>query len=313
MGIFLSILKVIGIILLCILAFVLFLVILILVCPINYRGDARFEEKADAHVKVGWMFFIRFYLDVKDNKPDYAAKLFGIRVFPKKKKEEKEDDHLFSEEESDAEDKKTGDKDADSVKKAEEKTEEKTGEKTGEKTEIAETSGNEEEQEEKTPLIEKIENLAEKVIHIWDNTTCALADEKSVLFRFISRKSTKNSLIWTKDFLIKGLWHIRPRKLKGSLELGLDDPATTGYIFAALSQFYDAYYENFELTPEFEEKTIKGELELKGHIVLGYIVMKALRLYLRKQFRQFLKNAKGLKNDTMKNIEKIKDGITNYG
>ena len=313
MGIFLSILKVIGIILLCILAFVLFLVILILVCPINYRGDARFEEKADAHVKVGWMFFIRFYLDVKDNKPDYAAKLFGIRVFPKKKKEEKEDEHLFSEAKSEAEDKKTDEKDADSVKKAEEKTGEKTEKKTGEKTEIAEASGNEEEQEEKTPLIEKIENLAEKVIHIWDNTTCALADEKSVLFRFISRKSTKNSLIWTKDFLIKVLWHIRPRKLKGSLELGLDDPATTGYIFAALSQFYDAYYENFELTPEFEEKTIKGELELKGHIVLGYIVMKALRLYLRKQFRQFLKNAKGLKNDTMKNIEKIKDGITNYG
>ena len=86
MGIFLSILKVIGIILLCILAFVLFLVLVVMICPIHYEGTAEFDEKANARIKVGWMLFIRFYLNVVDNKLDYAVKLFGLRVFPRKKK-----------------------------------------------------------------------------------------------------------------------------------------------------------------------------------------------------------------------------------
>lgn len=309
MGIFLSILKIIGIILLYILAFVLILVLIILICPIHYEGRAAFNETANVHVKVGWLLIIRVFVDVVENKPDFVVKLFGLRVFPRKKKKgkEKEKDtekepapHILTDEKEEKDDEKP----------KEETAEEKTDAVTcAEKTEDEEVT----EEAEKIPLPEKLENLLERGIYIWDNTTCVIADESSSLFRFFSRKSTKNSIVWTKDFLLKVLNHIRPKKLEGNLEFGMDDPAMTGYIFAGLAQFYDFYYKKFGLMPNFEGQTIKGELEFNGRIVLGYLVVKAGRLYLRKQFRQFIKNAKGLKNETMKNIEKIKDGITNYG
>ena len=309
MGVFLSVLKIIGLILLNILCFVLLLVLIILIAPIHYEGEVSFDEKANAKIKVGWLLFIRFYLNVVDNKLDYAAKLFGLQVFPKKKKkkkgkeEEEEQEeisgHMISEAKTEPE---------------EEKPEKEAEKKEEEKPEIVEAEEKEEEKEkDDTPLIDKIGNVVERAVYVVDNTTCALADENSAIFRFLSRRSTKNSFVWTKTFLFKVIKHIKPQKLMGDLELGLDDPAVTGYIFAVLSQFYENYYNTFTLMPNFEEKTIKGKAYFNGRIVLGYIVVKALRLYLRKQFRQFIKNAKALKNDTMKNIEKIKDGITNYG
>lgn len=332
MNILLTILKILGIILLWILGILLLLLLIILLAPINYSGKVSYVDTPEVHVKVGWLLFIRVPVDFVNMKLSYAAKVFGIKVYPRGKGGDKGDS-----DEEDAADEKaesvTSDEDESKAKKAEsekngEKAETKKTEKSSEevgkdkkdagKADDKESLASDEEDSEedtkpKEKLTDKLVRIAERLIGIWDNTEKALYDEEKKINLFFRRKTTKNSFEWLKKALFKLAKHILPRKLSGELEFGLDDPAVTGYITALASLFYDVYAENFELTPNFEEKIIKGKVEFKGHIILGYVAVIALRLYLRKQFRTFLKNAFALKDDTMENVEKIKDGIVNYG
>ena len=58
MAVVLTILKILGIILLCIIGLLLLLLILVLVVPIRYRVEGAFtEEQKFAKGKVRWMFF----------------------------------------------------------------------------------------------------------------------------------------------------------------------------------------------------------------------------------------------------------------
>lgn len=327
MGIFLTILKIIGIALLIIVGILLLVLIIVLVAPVHYEGKADFSDGgANVHIKVGWLLFIRFFLDfVKDVNAekeglDYRLNLFGRKFFPKNRKEEDKEEEKTEPEKSEASgsdsagSEKAGEDKKDEDKK--EETEVAEAEKAGDEKSGEEADSDEEEAKEDEPkqsFVDKLAALFEKLVRIWENTMDAVEDTESKISLFFRRKTTRESKVWLKTALIKIGKHIRPKKLSGELEFGLDDPAATGYIAAGAAMVYDVYADTFELTPNFEEKTVKGKTEFGGRIILGYVVFIALRLYLRKHFRLFIKNARALKDDVMENIEKIKDGIVNYG
>ncbi len=354
---------------------ILFLVIIlaVLLCPIHYSANAAFDEKPDVHVLIKWMRFIKIPVDYNEQGVQFAVKLFGFQLVPRKGKggdgaaadddkpdgvgndssgrdddsakdeaktdpaEAKADAENGKEGESKAEEKPDGKPDDAEKKDGEASEDKKEGEtaKEGEKTgdEKEDKASKDDEESEKQPFLEKIGDKLEKVIGIWDNTMGALNDEEIQLNLFMKRRSTKHSLEWTKQLLLDLCNHARPRELKGELELGLDDPSMTGYISILASFCYDVYINTFDFYPNFEEKVIRGRVEFAGRFVLGYILIKCVWLYLGRpfknlfsrfklfkvepyggrEFRLFIKNALALKKDTMKNISKIKDGITNYG
>ena len=192
--------------------------------------------------------------------------------------------------------------------KARKKAEKKAAKEAKKAKKAAKKAANKagEETEEEPGFFDKLYETIKKYL---DKAEYAIqkADEgKQDVETFFKRKSTKFAIEKIKIALIKILKHIRPRKLKGELEFGLEDPSQTGMILGAVSAFYITD-DKFILKPNFDEKVIDGRVEFAGHILLGVIVYHALALYLRKQVRQFIHNAQELKDSTMDKVDEIKN------
>ena len=91
------------------------------------------------------------------------------------------------------------------------------------------------------------------------------------------------------------LWHIRPRKLDIRLKLGLGDPASTGEALGMICAFYPLYTTHLDLEPDFDNKVIESDLDLKGHIQLIFVLIAAVRVYFNKDIRRLYRQIQKLK------------------
>ncbi|QJU14482.1 hypothetical protein [Blautia pseudococcoides] len=87
--------------------------------------------------------------------------------------------------------------------------------------------------------------------------------------------------------------HVRPRKLKGDIYFGFDDPALTGQVLAAASIFYPFYGRGFSLHPYFDRVILEGRAQIWGRMYGVIFVRTVWRLFrdsnvkeLRKKFRK---------------------------
>lgn len=177
--------------------------------------------------------------------------------------------------------------------------------KAAEKGENGDSSDNKEE----PGLTDRISAIFEKVSKKAEDTVKVVDDEKNLVEKFINCETTKYTLPKLQKAVFKLLKHVLPRKLNGNLTFGMDDPATTGYILAAISAFYGLYCENLDITPDFEGKRLEGDVDFKGHIILGYVLGYAAILYFNKRVRKFLKNAGKVKDKSMDNVDKAKTAL----
>lgn len=60
--------------------------------------------------------------------------------------------------------------------------------------------------------------------------------------------------------------YIAPRKLKGTLKFGMEDPFLTGELLAAAGIFYPLYGEHLTIEPYFDQKILEGDLYFSGKI-----------------------------------------------
>ncbi len=98
----LTVLKIIGIVLLWILAIVLFLILLVLFVPVRYKADVNIPETEldkgfdveKMHIKAGFSWLLHLLsggIDFPENK-EFTVRVFGIKVFPRKSKGKKDKD-----------------------------------------------------------------------------------------------------------------------------------------------------------------------------------------------------------------------------
>lgn len=59
---------------------------------------------------------------------------------------------------------------------------------------------------------------------------------------------------------------LRPRRLRGYVKFGFEDPYHTGQVLAFLAILYPFYGYRVTITPDFEQKILEGDLEAKGHV-----------------------------------------------
>lgn len=92
LGVLLTILKIIGIILLVLLALILGLASVILLVPIRYRGKAVCQEKKfSGNLKITWLLhLLSASVSVTPEENDIRVKVLGKTIYPKKKKSAKE-------------------------------------------------------------------------------------------------------------------------------------------------------------------------------------------------------------------------------
>ena len=81
-------------------------------------------------------------------------------------------------------------------------------------------------------------------------------------------------------------------KAEGYIRYGFDNPALTGKAAGILYLLLPADSEKFDIKPDFQEKGLDVNAVWRGHIRLNHLAAALLSLFIKKQFREFLKGIK---------------------
>lgn len=107
------------------------------------------------------------------------------------------------------------------------------------------------------------------------------------LIRFV-RENQILGMIWPKlqIFLIR----IRPRQLRGQIQFGFSDPATTGQVLGGIAMIPFLYQTELVVNPDFEaEKAyVSGNIYIKGRMHLIHFIILIVKVLLDKNMRSFL-------------------------
>ena len=102
-------------------------------------------------------------------------------------------------------------------------------------------------------------------------------------FALDERTKAAVSLVWKQAGILLG--QALPRKIRGRLHFGTEDPALTGQILGAIGIFYPLFMDNVKVEPDFEKPALEGELSLKGRLRIVTVLRIAWRLYRDKNVR----------------------------
>lgn len=320
--ILLLVLKIIGIIIAVILGILVLLILIILLVPVRYLGEAAADgtwKGIFAKIKVHWFFhLIAFSAEYKDE-----AFFWRLRIAWKKMGTDSEDGQEAAVEEKteikqEPEEAKTEVKQESAVeeqleyKEKEEvsadeagtedrlEKEEKTDTKTEENVErlLQEPEKNEKESQippadEETPfLFEKIAGrlraFFQKIKYTFQRL-CGkiktLSEKKEKVKEFLTDEVHRRAFQKTKTELFRLMRRIRPKKLKGTVHYGFEDPYHTGQVLAALGVVYPWLGEAVSVYPDFEKRILQGDLYVKGTVRALYVVLLIWKLVWCKDVR----------------------------
>ena len=301
---FLTVLKIIGIVLLWILLIVLFLILLVLFVPVRYKADVDIPETEldngfdveKIQIKAGFSWLLHLLtggIDYPASK-EFTVKVFGIRVFPRKNKEEDNDFEGNLDKKSDE----NVDNYAD---KEEAHSSDNNSDDLSEESSSNFTENSENETEDKA-LIEIITDIFEKIENILKTPQTVLEKIQYTISRVCGKigmiKNTLENDIFKRAFslvkrkLIRILKMILPDRIRADILFGTGDPADTAEVLAAYSALYPMLYKKVSFEPDFGRKVLKGDIHVKGHITLFTILYCALVCYFNKDVKKTIKRFK---------------------
>lgn len=279
--ILLGILKVVGILLLILVGLILLGILLLLFCPVVYEGEAHKDASAyGGYLKISWLFHIlsfRMFFGNQEQGNGYSVKIFGIpmekvgKLLKGKKKEKKP----------------TGSQELSAMEVYQQKDQQKEPEKET-KAFAEEPVGKSAEESEEESLTEKFSAFFRKIWLTGKKICDKIEKIRNILEseRFARLKTL---------FLYHGkrtVLHVRPRKVRGYLKIGTEDPCITGELLAVAGIFFPVYGEHITIEPYFEKNILEGTIFLKGRIYGGFFVHLAIKLFLDSDVRFMIKKIK---------------------
>lgn len=301
------ILKCILILMAIVIGIILLLLATVLFVPIRYEGKAEFPgevEKITAALKVTWLLHL-VCADVNWKEEELRWKVrvvwktFGesekgksetetVEEISKKKEEPKVEPLKKEIPEKDVSKKESPKEEI--PKKAHSEDDKHT-------TEKQEKESSSKNSKKKEPFLARIKK---KVKEIWQQikyTIQKICDKikegnelKNEVLTFLKEKvhkrafcKLKKELIWLKRFF-------KITKADIRLRFGFEDPSITGQVLGALGVLYALVEGNIDVTPDFQEKCLEGQVYLKGRMRIIYIVIPTLRLIVDKAVRQTYKD-----------------------
>ncbi|SCX82994.1 DUF2953 domain-containing protein [Butyrivibrio sp. INlla14] len=331
----LTVLRIIGIVLLWILAIILAILLLILLVPIRYRLDANvpemeFEEgfdtdKISCSAKITWLLhFISATIAYPDNK-EFTVKILGIKILPKsekedddkargekkRKKKEKTDDESSEEAGNNLETKSPSSQndvtDAEQAENPDIVPEEKQ-DLEQDKEKVSESDNIDigyEDEEEKTPIeivlqiVERVQNFLTTPLNVFENiryTTSRLYDKIRMIKTTLENDIFKRAFELVKRKLIRLLKMIAPDKARVDLKLGLGDPADTAEVMALYGAFYPVIFRKVSFEPDFDRKVIYADAHFKGHITVATVLYCVGVCYFNKDVKKVIRRFKKILN-----------------
>ena len=321
----LTFLKILGIILLCVIGFILLLLLLILFVPVRYRIDSSIPrtdlekgfdvEKIYAKVSFSWLLHILSGGIVYPENKQFEVRLFGIRIFPLRKKNEKADNKDNKDEgkpssgvvemsnipESDHVE--AAKEEADSVEtdtaEAEVSEKEETNPSDGA---VAGKESDEEASDEPRSFLDVLWNIIDKVANILKTpqnvfekiqyTISRVCGKISMIKTTIENDIFKRAFDLVKRKLLRIIKMILPDKCNIRLGLGTGDPAQTAELVGIFGAMYPFLFNKVSFEPDFDEKVIEMDAHLKGHITVFTIVYSAAVCFFNKDVKKVIRRFK---------------------
>ena len=292
------ILKIIGWILLFLLAILLLLILTILFYPVRYRLSAKGENTLDTLVadgKVSWLF----HLISGSASYEHGELKWKLRLAWKKFDSSKEEQNETAEksvapeplEKEPLEDEKKSEikdnppeKDV-KIEKASEKgtkieKEPKIEKESGtEKTKVREEQRSENVQTESK--LKKIKYTFQKLC----GTIKKAGEKKEFLTAFLTYEKHQRAFEAVKKELCHLLHVLKPKKLQANVTFGFSDPSWTGYMLAFLGSIYGLIGEYVQIQPDFEERKLEGNASAEGKIRVIYFAVPAWKLFWNKDVK----------------------------
>lgn len=163
-----------------------------------------------------------------------------------------------------------------------------------------------EESEDKIPFKQKIsdamDKASDKVDEVLDKADQKVdeVDKKyndimvkvDHVLQFLDRDYVERTLKRVLNIVKRLFGTIKPKKSKGYLHMGLKSSADTGMMLGKIAAFYPMYGRWLTIEPDFYNKVIEGEIDIKGRIYLFRVVGPVLRMALTRDFWRTYKLAK---------------------
>ena len=129
--------------------------------------------------------------------------------------------------------------------------------------------------------IDELEKKYEKTMTKYDH-----------VMQFLERDYVERTIKRALKILKRLFGTIKPKKSKGYVHFGLGSSADTGMMLGKVSSFYPLYGRWLVLDPDFYNKGVEGDIDIKGRIYLFRIVGPAIRMVLTRDFWRTYKLAK---------------------
>lgn len=313
----LSILKIIGIVILIILAFIILILGILLFAPIRYQLAGEYKDKLKADILIKWApLLLKVTAYYHDSKFEYIVRMFGGVVMTNTdiplswlgKKLSASSNEVADGDELDGEIGKKNKTSKDSKQFSRESYKDVTirdVEKESEhlqkqKPEAIESNSKKVKQVLKKRILRKKKksfwDIVRRKIHAlkekWDRFVQKLRklnDKREALLKIYHSKRfkvAKQDII----FYIKTLWSvIRPKKLEGYIHFGFENPATTGQALGVMAMFLVWYDRFFAIEPDFEQVCIDGDLNGSGKFRLFSIIKLLIKIILNKNLIKVIK------------------------
>lgn len=289
----LHVLAIIGIVLLCIIAFLLVVLLAVLFAPIRYRLYVEKEDgwkKENIHIRadISWLAGI-IRVKARFFEPQILkVKVLFFTVFDlfKEKKEKRQSKKTLKRQKTDQKTEKSTVNEKSKVQNsAAEKVppEEKTPAQDAEE----ETAGTEETG--KSPsLRERLEKIRYTICSIYDKIK-ATKETAGYYKELLQSEEFKSCLSFVTGKTGKLLRHILPKRIRGYLLFGTGQPDQTGYILGMISIIWGMRgYDKFHIEADFERQIVEGKIQCKGRLRLATVGILALQIYQKKELKELI-------------------------
>lgn len=255
--------------------------LLLLFCPVRYSAEALKEtssfKETEAAVRVSWLFGgISFTFRRIQGKNTQKLCVFGIPVLSllqKRKQKKKPDIPYGSAEAKQKKDPETGTSD---LSESDEKI------RTENKNKIS-------------ALPDKLKEIMDRLAQLPSMlskiplTIQRIYDKIDWYRQFFEYPRTKEAVSLVLDRSKKLMHHIFPKKIKGKVTFGSEDPSITGTALAVLGMTMPFHKNRVEIVPVFDNQNIlEGNIKIKGRIY-GFVPVKMLaELYFNKNIKYII-------------------------
>lgn len=311
-----TVLKILGILLAAVLGILLLLMVLVLFVPVRYQADAGLGEETRVSAKISWLLHA-FGVQVRYMEGTLSVKLrllwfLSFPLYPAKEKragQQKEKKKKEKRKEK-SKQKEAPLCDAETAEKKERSDIPKTGE-TNIAAPVAVPKRESDSLTEKRPgiwerllsvlkklwalpgrLRRGIQGILEKVKYTFRMICVKITDIRAnwkYYTDMLKKEEVKNAFSLCRRQLMRLLRHAAPRKLSGDLTIGLEDPATTGQLYGLYCASGCLHRYRIAVTPDFEQKILKGTIRLRGHVRGIHLLILGLKLLFDKNIRYLIK------------------------